>query len=203
MCPHSQSSASNDQLLSAALAGSPDALGQLSEALRTYLTVIGQRELRTDLRVKVSASDLVQETFVEAQRALASFSGRTPREFQAWLRGIMLHKLAVARRRYQGTHARDLAREERQAARSSLAAPEIVDNETPSQWAMRREQAAAVQQALGSLPEHYRQVIHLRNFELLPFSEIAIAMRRPDHELRALWVRAIKRLKSELDGLDL
>src|SRR5262249_45736682 len=39
-----------------------------AEAYRGYLLVLAQRELDPDLRAKGGASDLVQETFLEAQR---------------------------------------------------------------------------------------------------------------------------------------
>lgn len=193
-----------EALLSAALAGSSEALGTLMQSCRTYLLVTSKRELGTDLQVKVSPSDLVQETFAEGQRAMGGFAGSTPEEFYAWLRGIMLNKLAHARRRYLATAARNLHREERRPDHSSIAAQAelVVDHETPSKRAMRKETAEAVNSALARLPDHFRRVIKLRNFALLPFAEIALAMHRSEHDLRALWVRAMQRLKRELDDID-
>lgn len=193
-----------ESLLMAALAGSNDALGTLMQSCRTYLLVVGERELGNDLQVKISPSDLVQETFAEGRRSLASFSGETPEEFYAWMRGILLNKLAHARRRYLATASRSLHREERQPNHSSITAQAelIVDDDTPSKLAIRKETAQLVIAALDRLPDHYRAVIQLRNFDLLPFSEIARVMQRSEHELRALWVRAMQRLKRELDGTE-
>lgn len=194
---------SSEALLSAARSGSQEALGTLFQSFRTYLLVVGERELRSDLRVKVSASDLVQETFAEGQRALNRFLGSTPAEFQAWLRGILLNKLANARRRYLSAESRDLKREERQDRMSSIIARTellIAEQDSPSEHAERLEDAQRIRVAIGRLPSHYRQVIELRNFEVLPFAEIATVMNRSEHELRALWVRALNRLKENLDG---
>lgn len=81
--------------------------------------------------------------------------------------------------------------------------PEFLGAEgSPSDHAIRQEEAQHVHAALAAMPPHYRQVIQLRNFDLLPFAEIATAMHRSEHESRALWVRAMQRLKRELDGLD-
>lgn len=195
---------SDEALLSAARGGSREALGLLMQSCRTYLLVVGQRELSTDLRVKVSPSDLVQETFVEGQRAIRRFEGNTPGEFQAWLRAILLNKLANARRRYLTAGSRDLSREERPSGNSSVIAPAelLADDGTPCEHAIRQEEAQQVHAALADLPVHYRQVIQFRNFDLLPFAEIANVMHRSEHELRALWVRAMQHLKRKLDGLD-
>lgn len=193
-----------EALIVAARDGCREALGTLLESFRTYLLAIGERELRADLRVKVAPSDLVQETFAEGQRKLSRFHGTEAAEMRAWLRAILLNKIATARRRYSMTQARQLAREERPCDQSSIQiefqAP--LDEETPSKLAMRQEDARAVRAAIDQLPEPYRRVIQLRNFDLLPFAEVALMMQRPEHDLRALWVRAMRRLKEGLDGFD-
>ncbi len=101
----------DDELVAAARAGSSDAMGLLLQSCRTYLLAISESELSAELRIKVSPSDLVQETFAEGQRSMPNFSGSQPEEFLAWLRGILMHKVAHSRRRFLGTAARDLGRE--------------------------------------------------------------------------------------------
>jgi RNA polymerase sigma-70 factor (ECF subfamily) len=76
----------------------------------------------------------------------------------------------------------------------------VADEETPSRVVSRAEEAARVHAALAVLPEHYRQVIILRNFELLPFEAIGGVMNRPSEAARALWGRAVRRLKEVLDA---
>lgn len=202
--PVSNHPESNSELMAAARGGSSEAIGILMQSCRTYLLVVGQRELSADLRVKISPSDLVQETFAEGQRVIGSFAGNSPGEFQAWLRAILLHKLANARRRYLMAESRDLAREERPNGHSSVIAQAelFARDDTPSTHAIRQEEARHVQAALARMPSHYRQVVQLRNYDLLPFAEIAQVMQGSEHALRALWVRAMQRLKRELDGLD-
>ena len=53
--------------LAAARTGSSEALGQALQACRGYLLLLAERELDPDLRAKGGASDVVQETFLEAQ----------------------------------------------------------------------------------------------------------------------------------------
>ena len=59
--------------LAAARAGSREALGRVLESCRGYLLLIAQQELDPALQARGGASDLVQQTFLEAQ---ADLSGR-------------------------------------------------------------------------------------------------------------------------------
>jgi RNA polymerase sigma-70 factor, ECF subfamily len=61
------------QYLPAARAGSREALGQALEICRGYLLRVANQGLDAELRAKGGASDLVQETFLEAQRDFGRF----------------------------------------------------------------------------------------------------------------------------------
>jgi len=63
---------------------------------------------------------------------------------------------------------------------------------------MAQEQAEALQQALGRLPDDYRRVILLRYQEDRSFEEIGRLMQRSPNAARLLWLRAIERVKHEL-----
>src|SRR5581483_10218334 len=94
-----------------ARAGCREALGQVLEAYRTYLLLIANGELDPELRAKGGASDLVQETFLEAHRDFAGFHGDSGEQLQAWLRQLLLHNLANFVRRYRQTDKRQVGRE--------------------------------------------------------------------------------------------
>src|SRR5271156_2148070 len=64
-----------------------------------------------ELRAKVGASDLVQETFVEAQQHLPVLRGKTDSEMRAWLRRILECRLSNIRRAYLVTEKRAAKRE--------------------------------------------------------------------------------------------
>ena len=81
-----ESTSTPDDLIAQARAGSAEALGQLLVTYQRYLLLVAERELDPDLRAKGSASDLVQETFLEAQRDFARFQGSSRDELRAWLR---------------------------------------------------------------------------------------------------------------------
>src|SRR5262249_4873566 len=63
------------------------------------------------LQARVDASDIVQQTFLQAHQALAGFRGSTEAELAAWLRQILAHALAHAVR-VHGRDRRDVAREQ-------------------------------------------------------------------------------------------
>jgi len=81
-----ESGQSAGERLSLAGAGSAEALGQALEVWRNYLLVIAGRQLDPGLHAKGGASDLVQETILEAQRDFAQFQGTSEAELLAWLR---------------------------------------------------------------------------------------------------------------------
>src|SRR6516165_1063063 len=97
--------------LAAARAGSPEALGQVLETFRAYLLLIAARELDPELRAKGGASDLVQETFLEAQRDFSRFDGTRVEELRAWLRRLLINNVANFTRHYRKVAKRDVGRE--------------------------------------------------------------------------------------------
>jgi RNA polymerase sigma-70 factor (ECF subfamily) len=186
------------RLLLAARAGSAEALGQALERCRDYLLLIANEEMDSDLQAKGGASDLVQETFLEAHEAFGRFAGAGERELLAWLRQILLHNLANFRRRYRQTEQRQLRREVALDAAGRLQA----DGSSPSAQAVRREEAEALEKALARLQDHYREVILLRHREQLPFEEIGRRLGRSTDAARMLWWRAFERLSEELNPPD-
>jgi len=191
------------QLLGAARAGSPEALGKLLEASRGYLLMVARRELDPNLQAKGGASDLLQETFIDAQRDFAHFQGTTEAELLAWLRRLLLNNLGNFTRRYRATAERQAAAEVRLESETSslgLAGGLAADVSSPSAHAIAQEQVQAVQKALERLPEDYRQVIILRYQGEHSFDEIGRLMGRSSNAVQKLWTRAIERLQQELEG---
>jgi RNA polymerase sigma-70 factor (ECF subfamily) len=192
-----------DDWLASARAGSPDALGQALEACRVYLMLVAEREMDPSLRAKEGASDLVQETFMEAQRAFSRFHSSSKEEFLAWLRTLLLNNVADFRRRYRGTEKRSADREVALEAgtssrdwRGNLAAAIT----TPSGEFVQRETLERVQRALERLPADYQRVVTYRYLEERSFEEIAELMGRTSNATRKLFARAIERLQEELEA---
>jgi DNA-directed RNA polymerase specialized sigma24 family protein len=83
-----------------------DDRGRLLDGYRQYLLMIANGVIGPELQAKLGASDLVQDTFVEAQRHLAGFRGKTEAELRAWLRKILQCRLAYLRRTHLATEMR-------------------------------------------------------------------------------------------------
>jgi RNA polymerase sigma-70 factor (ECF subfamily) len=191
------------RLLVDARAGSPEALGQALEAHRRYLLLVAEKELAPDLRAKGGASDLVQDTFIEAQRDFGRFRGESGDEFRGWLRQILLHNLGAFARRYRDTDMRDVGREVGLLAGSSERGPVdglAAGSETPSDVMIAQEQSLALRGVLDRLPADYRQVIRLRYDENLTFEQIGDEMGRSPEATRKLWARAMDRLREEWES---
>ena len=84
-----------------ARAGSSESLGNLIQTCRQYLLAVANQELPAELKAKVGASDLVQDTAYEIQKSFPQFSGDRQEEFLAWARGILLFNASNARRHYR------------------------------------------------------------------------------------------------------
>ncbi len=192
------------QWLHAARAGSHDALGHALEACRVYLLMVAEREMDPALRGKGGASDLVQETFLEAQRAFPRFLGDSEEELLAWLRRLLLNNVTDFRRRYRDTDKRNAEREVGLQGDTSSRdwAAFLADDVggTPSGELAQQEDLALLQQAMAALPDDYRQVLQLRYLENLPFEEIGSRMGRTSMATRKLFGRAVERLQRELEG---
>jgi RNA polymerase sigma-70 factor (ECF subfamily) len=176
------------------------ALGPLLELYRNYLRLLSRIEIGRRLQGKLDASDLVQETFLEAHRHFARFQGTDEPQFVYWLRQILAAKVANLVRHYFGTQARDVRLEQDLAAdldnSSRMLGHELVGSLTsPSQNAARREQAVLLADALEQLPEDYREVIVLRHLEGLTFPEVAQRMARSQDSVQKLWIRGLARLR--------
>jgi RNA polymerase sigma-70 factor (ECF subfamily) len=191
--------------LPAARAGSQEALGEILEACRRYLLGIANREFDAGLRAKGNPSDLVQETFLEAQRDFPNFRGTTETELFTWLRRILLHNLANFIRRYRQTTKRQIDREVLLTPPDSASIPGraaiqlAAGTPTPSQQMMAGEEARELHEAIDRLPDDYRQVLRLRYLDDRSFEEIGQIMRRSANAVRLLWGRAVERLQRELE----
>jgi RNA polymerase sigma-70 factor (ECF subfamily) len=191
-----------DQLIQQARTGDSEKLGELLEVYREYLRLLASIEIGRRLQGKVDASDVVQETCLEAHRQFPNFQGQAAGQLMLWLRTILAGTLANTVRRYFGTQARD-PRLERELSvdldQSTWALGKILvdPRSSPSQQAIRGEQSLLVAEALSRLPPDYRNVLVLRHLEGLTFPQISERMGRSVDSVEKLWLRGLTRLKKE------
>jgi RNA polymerase sigma-70 factor (ECF subfamily) len=189
------------QLICQARAGSKDALGRLLDGCRGYLLRIAGDDLDPRLQAKGGASDIVQETFLEAQRDFGEFQGDSEQELLAWLRHRLRYRAAKFVRSYRLTAKRATGREIQIDAvgSSSAVGPVLVDGQpSASEHAVAVERDRQLEQAMDRLPEEHRRVIELRYREGLSFDQIGVILERSPNSARKLWARAVERLKGDL-----
>ncbi|MCI0461122.1 MAG: sigma-70 family RNA polymerase sigma factor, partial [Gemmataceae bacterium] len=106
-------------------------------------------------------------------------------------------------RRYYGTQRRNV-RLERELTGELDRSSRVLDqgllarSSSPSHQTARREQGVLLADALGQLPEDYREVIILRHMEGLSFPEVAQRMGRTVDSVKKLWPRAMVQLRRTL-----
>jgi RNA polymerase sigma-70 factor (ECF subfamily) len=192
-------------MLDQARSGDTEALGELLESYRAYLTLLARVQIGRRLQGKVDAADVVQDAFLGAYRDFAQFRGTREQEFLGWLRQILAYVLANLVRHYQGAQRRDV-RLERQLAieldQSSHALDRglVAEQSSPSQQAMRREQAVLLAEALARLPDALRDLLVLRHLEGLTFPEVAQRLGRTLDSVKKQWPRALASLRRVMEG---
>jgi len=190
-------------LIRKARTGDGQSRQELFAASRSYMGLVARAQVESWLRVKVDASDVVQQTLLEAHRDFERFHGESEKEWLGWLRRILAHNVADYVRQYRGTAKRRVGREIplREPDDSAWGAPEpAAPVATPSQEFLQVDAELRVSIALEQLQPDYREVIMLRNLQRLPFNEVAERMGRSRAAVQMLWMRAIQRLQELLQG---
>ncbi len=192
-----------ETLLNHARRGESPAQGDLLRRFEPWLRLLARIQCESRFQAKFDASDIVQQTLLEAVKAFPQFRGSTEAELTAWLRQILAHALAHEIRRYHGAQKRDVTLEvslDAELARSSqrLGAMLAESGPSPSQQVAQRELDVLLAEVLARLPDDYREVLILRHLEGLSHDDIAQRMNRTAGAVRMLWTRALIALRQEL-----
>lgn len=192
--------------LTAVRLGEPEALDALLDGYRGYLKLLARTQIDRRWHARIDPSDVVQETLLGACQAFSGFRGQTSEELIAWLRRILIRNIADAVRHHQAPR-RDLRRDQSldealERSSEAILAALNTSSSSPSGAVSRQEQSILVANALERLPDEYRDVILLRQFEQLPFSEVARELNRSSGAVRMLFARAINRLRQELERIE-
>ncbi len=148
------------------------------------------------VRDSAEASDIVQETFVRAYRALPSFQGKSA--FYSWLYRIALN-----------TAKNYLLANQRKPAMSVVDDLDALanvpgthsDNGDPAGLLLRDEVEQAVWQAVDHLAEDLRTALVLREMAGLSYEEIADAVHCPIGTVRSRLFRAREAVLKEINPL--
>ncbi len=189
------------RLIDSARNGCDLALGEIANRTHAYLLVIAGNGLSQNLRPKFGASDVVQNSLLDAKRSMSGFSGTTEGELRSWLKQIVMHNLIDNARRF--THAKS-RRVGQEVSLESLG-PQVPFAATPTASAAicLRESDEQLSIAVSRLPFRQRSVVEARFKFGRSYQEIAQQMQLSEGAVRKLWHRATVQLRhwlSEHDG---
>lgn len=181
----------------AAREGSSEALGELLESCRNYLLLIANQAIKKGLQAKVGGSDLVQETFAEAQRVFGRFHGENEEELIRWLTRILEFKIGNTLKKYFGTEQRDPRRERDwyQLFGGGHPQPGLAIDASPSREAREQEDRKEFDVLISQLTPDQQNVVRMRIEEELSFEEIGTKLNRSGDASRKLFARAIVTLQ--------
>src|SRR5262245_57186422 len=187
------------RLLRRARAGDAAARDELFAKCRNYVGLVARAQVESWMQAKVDASDLVQQTLLEAHRGFAKFEGNTEGEWLAWLKQILAHNAQDFVRRYR-TDKRHAGREVAlQAPPDGTSGSFFRDppdgGESPSQMLAQQEREIELADAIAQLSPDHQEVIMLRNLQRLPFDEVARRMGRTRPAVRRLWMGGLRKLE--------
>jgi RNA polymerase sigma-70 factor (ECF subfamily) len=169
------------------------------ERYRDYLALLARLQMPARLRAKVDASDVIQQTLLEAHQAAARLAAMDQPGQLAYLRKALANNLADLARRF-GAEARDVNRERSLEAdvhdsSARLANWLAAEQSSPSQRAAREEELLALTQALAQLPEDQRLAVEMKHLHGCSVAEIARALSKSETAVGGLLRRGLKRLR--------
>lgn len=190
----------HQDLLDESLAGNADSFGLLLEYYRPYLIVLAKRYLDTRVRGRVDESDIVQITFLEAQRDFKSFRGSQIDELLAWLRHILRNNVSTAHHNHLYAQKRAAGREVTNQTNSGPALTDLAQAETssPSRRLMKDEASAYLASCLQELPDSQQEALRLRYIEGCSLKEIAQQMNKTEMAAAGLLKRGLQALRNRM-----
>lgn len=146
------------------------------------------------------ASDLTQETFLRALKAISGFRGES--DLRTWLYRIAINE---SRNRFRWWKRRSrektVSLDEKLGNSESVYSDVLADRSaSPEDEALRRERERILQKALRELPAIYREPIVLFDIEGLSYDEICTALDLNPGTLKSRLARGRQELKKRLAG---
>ncbi len=180
---------SDNELITATLAGDESAFGLLVERFQKRIFRIAFAIVRDEME-----ADLVtQDTFVQAYMHLAKFESRSCLE--TWLTRIAINRSRDSLRARKWTQLSGVR------GADETPAFEVVD-ESPNaeREVISREIYEAIERAVELLSGQQKMIFRLRHYEQLSLEEIATSLGLRAGTVRAHLFRAVHKVRHELSG---
>lgn len=186
---------------------SPEEIDQLLMRYQSALHRLVELRLDRKIRHRIDVSDILQETFLEANRRMQNYLEDQPLPLHLWLRQIAMDRVIDAHRRHRGSAMRSVDKEEgmmpgnawdqsTQHLVRQISDPQL----TPATEAMQRELAKRVEDAISSLGDQDAEIILMRHYEHLTNQDVAITLGLTEPAASMRYLRALRKLKTILEG---
>ena len=174
---------SDAELVDLAIAGNDAAFSQIMRRHNRLLF----RTARSILKNDDDTQDTLQEAYLRAWRALASF--RSDARLSTWLVRIVVNE-ALGRLRRRGAQVLPLNAAIDADSETLEMQMQANPDDQPEPSAMRAQIRQQIEARIDSLPDSFRTVFMLRGVEELSVEETALALDIPDATVRSRYFRA-------------
>jgi len=191
-------------LLEQARAGDHSAFEELFNRHRMRLQKAIAIRMDRRLAARVDASDILQETYLEAFQRMPKYLQQEGMPFYLWLHWIARGKVLGLHRRHLGADKRAIQHEMPPMPVDSSAefvSGMIGRGPSPSQELAKAELAEQLSKALGQLDDDERDLILWRHFEQLSARDTAQLLQISEPAAAKRYIRAVERLRAILIGL--
>ncbi|HXR98539.1 MAG TPA: sigma-70 family RNA polymerase sigma factor [Terriglobales bacterium] len=148
-------------------------------------------------RNPADAEDVVQETFLRAYEHLAQFRGEA--KFQTWLTQIAINTARMKLRKGHGALWESL--DQPRETDDGMMPRDVTEwRENPEEQFTRQEMENLLHQAMNGLPPGYREVLTLRDIQMLSTEETAEALGLTQANVKTRLLRARLQLRERLAG---
>ncbi len=178
---------------------------------RQRLKALAEMRLNPVLLKRMSAEDVLSESYVNAAKRLDYFAARDDVPLYYKLRTIFVQTLADVERRHLQAQGRDAYKEVEslkfkvESSGSDGRSPDLApfdnipaDVTSPVSRVDRNERHALLRRALAALAENDRAILVLRHFDGLGNAECAAALGIESKAASIRYVRALERLQKRL-----
>lgn len=206
--PSNPEDAKESEAVSKKRLGDEEAKRMVAEMFEEYkdklLRMIEVR-LQPELRSRVDAGDILQESFMEAYRQLKTGVSEPKGSPLVWLRLIVGQQIVANYRKHCQTQKRNVALEfsisagRTQADTTSTSIYLVGKLTSPSLAARRHEMAIKIRDCLEQLSEPDREILSLRHFEQLTNRETAEELNVSPNAASVMYMRALKKFRVILE----
>ena len=183
-----------------------DAVNQALEEFRAYLETLTCIQIDPRLRAKISLSDIVQQTLVEAWQDLGRIQALDAEGRKRWLRRMLMNNLLEEIDRWRANQLNVRREQPLEAAASEsscrLQSWLVAEGTSPSGQAAQHEEALRLLEALAKLDVRQREALILQQYHGWKLAQIAEHLGCTPGAVAGLHARGLKELRKHLPELE-